>query len=129
MLVYRIEGASRNGPYVDYNCHVVLTKHSFGYNNKVHPGPYRDINNKKLRELDGAEYYACNSIEQLMTWWHNDRVNLDLEKAKANIVVYSVPDKYVAIGNKQVAFIKKRSKKVDTIKISDVVSALYYENM
>ena len=128
MLVYRFEGQTGDGPYVDYVCRQVLSKHSeYGYDRKHQPGPYRDLPADERGKIDiNLARFACISVEQLMTWWNNSAANTELEHAGTKIAIYSVPDEHLAIGKKQVAFNKKHGKKVGTMKISDVERVMYY---
>lgn len=115
------------GPYSDFQCTEILNKYSFGYNAVHHPGPYHDITNNT--GIAGTPYYACNSVEQLLSWWHNDACNEELEAIGAKIVIYEVPDAFVATGNKQVAFIRSKAKKVGTMSISAAEDAMFHACM
>lgn len=127
MIVYRLEGRTGTGPYTDLECRDVLSEHSFGWRSKHHPSPSSDIDRDNHDKIKGGEpYFACNSITQLLSWWHSEKVNAELERVGANVAIYSVPDQYVAVGNKQVAFLRTKARKIGTATIREATDAMFY---
>lgn len=127
MIVYRLEGKSGTGPYTDCVCRDVLVENNFGWGSMHHPSPSIDIEYQERSKLKGGDpYYACNSITQLLSWWYNEKVNTRLEQVGVDIAIYSVPDRYVAVGNKQVAFIRAKARKIGTATIREATDVMFY---
>ena len=125
IMIYRVEGPFGDGPYVDPQCSNILSEHGFGWSAKAHPSPGRDIGIDVFSVAVEELYFACSSLEQLFSWWHNDTVNKDLSLAGANIAIYSVPDKYVMRSSKQVAFKRNKGTKIGTLTFDQANNVIY----
>lgn len=64
---------------------------------------------------------ACTSIQQLYKEWFDEKLWL-LQEAMYNfeLVVYEVPNRYVAKGEKQVIFKRRKGTIVDVVQSSDL---------
>lgn len=115
MLVYRFEHKNGIGPY----CQFDLSSKKLGILNTCldprisnrHPS----IKCSKLRDKYGLSvYFGCSSLESLFEWF-NDKEREGLKQCGFNLNVYDCPNKYVYAEEKQLIFVKDKSKFVQTL--------------
>ena len=115
MLVYRIENAKRQGPYV--NIDNTLCKHPIKVRDKRQPTPENDkLLSAVLPVEDGetvvpSKYkFGFCSVEQARKWIYKKSWCNSLRKNGFKLVQFEVPDDYCIQGSKQVMYESKRVK-------------------
>lgn len=107
MKVFRVETPDGMGVYR----HSVAICHSqcSDYSRRVRPGPTCD----GINTLTNQHYFGFQDLKQLKSWFTlKDRKSF--RKYELVVNEYTVRKKFVLIGNRQVAFLLDKAKKVRT---------------
>ena len=110
MKVYRIENKEGFGPYEGF----VLLDHDIWskWSKLIRPIPEDD----NIGRVSEKHYYGFANLTDLCCWFTiKDRKKI--KKIEFFITVYSIPDNFVKIGNKQVAFIKYLADKKEILDV------------
>lgn len=108
MYVYRVETLDGCGPY---NGSKDVKFPSLGV---LHPGPRQD----GIRDFDSCvHHFGFASIEDFQNWFGLRFIRRNLFKAGFVLNKYRIRKEYVVVGGRQVAFEKKKAKRVGTFDV------------
>tara|TARA_R110000868_G_scaffold25423_11_gene99250 strand:- start:3717 stop:4124 length:408 start_codon:yes stop_codon:yes gene_type:complete len=108
MKVFRIEDSFECGPYCRSH---IITHNIYAIRSaKIRPAPWND----GILYYSDKHHFGFQNLEDLKRWFtQKDRKSF--QQNKYRICVYEVKEKHVIVGNKQVAFIKNKSKRKEIL--------------
>lgn len=133
MIVYRVEGQSGKGIYMDRSHADDSINDKFDNNSNTNPSPMED---GALASLFGAALYISRKTNSewnfgfrnkrdLEAWFTSEKGMLDfIVDAGAKVVEYKISSDNVIAGEKQVAFKIKKAVKKNEINLKDFIEQL-----
>ena len=133
VVIYRVEGQTGKGIYMDRNHADDSISDKFDNNSNTNPSPMED---GALASLFGAALYISRkttsewsfgfrSKRDLETWFTSEKGMLDfIVGAGAKVVEYRISSDNVIAGEKQVAFKIKKAIKENEINLKDFIEQL-----